>query len=57
MSLLINLYIVFVDESEINNLKEYNACFLLLMKTYKYMQVRNTSSQTKCQTTSVSLYE
>jgi len=57
MSLLINLYVMFVDESEINNLKEHNACFLLLMKTYKHMQVRNTSCQTKCQTMFVSLYE
>jgi len=36
MALLINLHVVFVDESEINNVKEYNACFLLLMKTYKH---------------------
>jgi len=48
---------MFVDESEINNLKEHDACFLLLMKTYKHMQVRNTSYQTKCQTMFVSLYE
>jgi len=33
----IYIYIMFVDESEINNLKEYNTCFLLLMKTYKML--------------------
>jgi len=32
-----HIYIMFVDESEINNLKEYNTCFLLLMKTYKML--------------------
>jgi len=54
ISLLINLYVMFVDESEINT-QRIQCVFPFIDETYEHMQVRNASSQTKCQTTSVCL--